>query len=418
MKIKSIKLSNIQSWDADSPELKLSSDAVNVLIAPSETGKSVLIKVLKEMCFPNNWGYNRLGLIRRGAPYGVAYFILEDDTIIGYVMQPKGQVYTILRRGEDGKFTEKRFNNAVEIPEEIADLMGLIVDREAKTVINVLDKNMPMPLINTSPKLSGRIVATVTENPQLELIKSNLKSWDDVLTPLIQKLKTTYEVRGRVYREAPEKDESKIVNHLTLSKKYMQLFDYLSPINFTLMDISTLKQPQVKPDLGLTGIMESMKTIKEIIDLHDVMIKLQENHSIEMSEDIIHYFATLGKVQKIKKLLDILGNMKAPKEKPNLECLADVFKSMQTVRTILKTENELLALKKPHEINALGDLDSMQKSLMDLMGIIQSLQECEKYSSTANTLAGKEQKALDQIKQFEEENKICPLCGSEFKGEE
>lgn len=417
MKIKSIKLSNIQSWDAESPELKLSSTAVNVLIAPSETGKSVLIKVLKEMCFPNNWGYNRMGLIRRGATYGVAYFVLEDDTIIGFIMQPKGQIYTILRKDENGKYVEKRFNNQTEIPQEIADLMGLIIDREGKTIINVLDKNMPMPMINTSPKLSGRIAATVTENPQLELIKSNLKSWDNVLTPLIQKLKTTYEVRGRIYREAPEKDESKIVNHLNLSKKYMQLFDYLSPITFTLMDITSLTVPKGAPDLNLDGIMQSMQVIKEIISLHDFAIQLQENNSVEMSEDIIKYFKALGKVQQMSNLLNITSNFPVPEKIEDLTDLLEVLRTMKTVQSIIVEEQKLIKMNKPSEIISLDNLGDMQALMKDMKNLINLLDDCEECTEEVESLTVKEKDAYNLIKQFEKDNKICPLCGNKFKGE-
>ena len=131
MKIVKIQLTNIQSWDSDSPILELSPDAMNVIVAPSETGKSVLIKTIKEMCFANNWGYTHEGLIRRGCKSGKAMFIFENGDAVMFEILPKTQNYFVLEyeRDEDGNF----------VPDENNELKYRI----DKYIFNDLDVEIP-----------------------------------------------------------------------------------------------------------------------------------------------------------------------------------------------------------------------------------------------------------------------------------
>lgn len=415
MFIKSIKLIDIQSWDKTSPVINLAYDRMNTFIAPSETGKSVVIKVLKEMCFPNNWGYNRMGLIRRGCTSGTALFTLEDDTVIVFIMFKNGQKYAILTRDGD-KYNSKEFNNETEIPEEVADLMGLIIDRKGKTVINVIDKEMPKPLITTNPKLSGRIIATVTENSSLEKIKESLINWQTTLKPLQQKLDAIYSVKQRQFSQLPEKDTSKIRNHLDLVDRFIVLFDALTPVLHQANEASGIEIPKEIPDLGLEQIFDLMQTIIEIIDELESLDSLKKNATIEMSTEPLKYYDVLMELSSLIEVLNQASEMEIPAEMISLGDLNTVLSCLTDLTNLIEVLSQASEIEIPTSMKQLDDVYNALKILNLKMD--KSFNIFQLGKENLNGLEIVLNKSEKTMHDFQKKIGICPLCGCIMNGGE
>jgi DNA repair exonuclease SbcCD ATPase subunit len=90
---------------------------------------------------------------------------------------------------------------------------------------------------------------------------------------------------------------------------------------------------------------------------------------------------------------------------------------MKTVQFIIVEEQKLIKMDKPSEIVSLDNLSDMQTLMKDMKNLINLLDDCEECTEEVESLTVKEKDAYNLIKQFEKDNKICPLCGNKFKGE-
>ncbi len=158
----SVKLINFQSWVDKSGDMNFTPDVLNVIKGRNETGKSVLFKVIYEMCFN---GYHDIKcLIRRGFDQALAYFEYSDgNTVLFHVFRNGGRVYYL--QGPDDEQPRQWQQN--DIPDEIVDAMGLIISRENQIILNVLDKDVPMPFVKTDPKYNASVLKSILEPEEL-----------------------------------------------------------------------------------------------------------------------------------------------------------------------------------------------------------------------------------------------------------
>lgn len=419
LKIKSFRLVNIQSWDNETPTIELAEDK-NVIIANSETGKSVLFKVLKQMCFNNVWGYKNTELIRQGASKGLAVFDLINGNRVVFELLPNTQNYYLCFIAQDGSKGRKDFimgTKTVEIPEEIANEMGFLLDRKSKTIINVLDRDMLMPLVTTSPATSGRILSAVTENPELESMMDTAKSWlkeakdkkDSVAssylgakynyesveyqdTRVVQNtiaLLKTMRTLGEAFNELEVKGQT-LTNHLNVKPKYLKSFSYLS-------FLETIKE--------LVKVRENGETLRESLNNAPKNLGLQ-------SEDlaVLQTFTQLSPiVEKGQSVKSFLKTRPEEVEMPiELECFK-VF--METAGNKLIEEGRTLREvydKKPTPVKFPKFLEfsktlmstGIKEKGMELKKTLQKVQELEKQKN----LSGKK---LEEVKN---KTDFCPLC--------
>lgn len=203
MRWKAVKMVNCQSWSDKSPYMSFSLDKVNVIQARNETGKSVLWKMTKAAAFPRAvLGYGLDDLVRWGQDTAYIRWVLEgpddNDIEVGfYILKDDSFVY---RLTIDGKRQEWRFgwnDTTVAMPEEVADILGLILDYKSQTVINIIEKT-EQPFINTrDSETDARILASILYDPKVEGIQDNLEVQLNRLERGLRVAKATVDSRER-----------------------------------------------------------------------------------------------------------------------------------------------------------------------------------------------------------------------------
>lgn len=453
MRIVGYKLQDIQSWDEKSPSINLSTDRMNVIIAPSETGKSVVVKVLKEMCFSGKWGYTWESLIRRDKKRGVAMFMLEDGTVVAYFIYPRAVRYSIIYSDKEKQNKTWDFfdPNNTEIPEEVANLMGLVVDRKGKTIINVLDKDMVIPYVTASPELNARISSVITTVPEMEKRREMLSEWK-------QKLEIAYKCADRKlsdaryrYERAPSVD---VLSHKLALMRAEALLNFVKPIddilNYTVIHpLGIEPEPVYCPELdgtinvlhqierlfeeysGAMGLSEPSivnkpnEKVTDIISLSDdinTLINLLEDmeHLEEPIEpvapivvgDIVNIERNIVKVaMEIKGAISIgedLYEVKEPSKDVN-----DIIRINNAISKLMFIYNNAISLQCPREVIVPPNMIQIYNILQDIDAM-----KCDDVLSLyKNSIVL--QKDIDNIeyelKELRVQMKICPLCGKPWE---
>lgn len=431
MKIQSVQMHNIQSWDDNSPTLNLAEDKMNVIIAPSETGKSVLIKVLKEMCFAGAWGYTHEGLIRRGASKGLAYFFLEDGSIVVFELLPKTQNYFLvyLTYDEEGKivvndkeepiYGVKKFifsDMNVEIPEEIAEAMGLIIDRKAKTVINVLDKDMLIPFVTAPPALNARILAAVTEDPNLERILETLEKWKELESNYITSIvKTMHSINQKLDRSSYI-DEQEISRKIMHQEECIELLPVLGDLadDYEKVREDFWNNQKEVPEINIDTELKLLKAAENILSECETFERIA-NTQIELVDeppaDGVASIALLKAMEQIVTECDSL-----PEEPPRVEKLSyelpECIKLLNLIKdSAIVTEDipdapenikELNLDKELQVLKVFEELGSAESS--GYQAVMEALQATRKCKSIHKELVA-----------IKEELGVCPTCKQPFK---
>lgn len=350
MKIVGYVLQDIQSWDANSGTIPLAQDRMNVIIAPSETGKSVVIKILKEMCFAGNWGYTWTSLIKRGAKNGTAVFIMEDGSAVIYVIWPNKVRYAIMDKDPNvqPKIWEFSDPNHTEIPEEVANHLGIIVDRKGRTVINVLDKDMVTPFVTASPELNARIAAVITVVPEMEKRRESLREWQEQLKEAFRIVDNRLAGARTRYLNAPEID---ILHHQIKLDKAEKLASFVEPLDILVSEIHPEQLP-LKPDEvtcpDLDGLIDCLNLIDDLEHEYTELLSLVRPTELKLDEEVIE------QIVDIHHEIDVLSiefkqviTAVAPKEITLPEELTGILEYLQYVIECGELLRELDYLQEP-----------------------------------------------------------------------
>lgn len=159
--IDSVRLVNCQSW-ADGT-IHLASDRINVIAAPNQTGKSVLLKVLKISVAPNFYGVKkRKRIIRWGAPDAKAIYKFVDGSVVVVVIQPNRVVYFV--RGEESE----QFTASLTPPQELIDGVGLMVNSAGTFIANIIDTDQNLLLVDSDAKSTYEYIHMLCNNATLD----------------------------------------------------------------------------------------------------------------------------------------------------------------------------------------------------------------------------------------------------------
>lgn len=385
-RIDSLRLINMQSWDKDSPLIKLSLDKLNVFIARSETGKSVPFKANLVMCFYNFWGRRtRKGLIRRNSGDLGRYALqLENGSIIIFELTQKSQSYYLLKA--DGS---KRMWTQDYPPNEILNELGWHMDLESKMILNIIHKDMPTPFVDTTPKWNARILKFVTAQPELEAAMN-------VMTEAIARIEQKeLEVRAEVNSLMKESmslryvDEHSLRVGLRRKEEALRCFEGIDSMGFDIRALYELKNR--KPSMVRCGDIEPVVDISGA--LHGMMFEMSNlqyinGHKPEVMSEI--------PVQHAEKVIDLS---------------AQICDFNSTLR-----EYNALCLNKPVEEQLNKDFDKLfgtSQIVHDLKMLLFGLQKtkgdrrlCEVSLNTAKK----------DLKRLEEQLGVCPTCGKAFGG--
>lgn len=372
--IAAYQLINFQSWDASTKAIYLESDMVNIIEGANETGKSVLYKVLYNFAFPGYWDPKEL--IRRGCSMGVLLLELSNKHCIVFQLEHKHHTYILV----DGE--KELVWKDCALPQEIIDDMGLILDYEQRVILNVVDKDISLPFIKTSPKFNASLIKARVEPPDITDFFSSLDELQkQVSTACISFASKTREVKAAAdIIKFTDVDELLIAKErvdtvYTIAKNYSDIEDALRSL---ASDLTTAPKSVVNP--------EKAGALLEIYD------KWQD---------------LAGALFKHKTLLG-----SSPSEVPNpllQQASVKLYKQLQDLTTILNSHACLVASKPSpilhvdlsKEIKVLAELDSIKSALRTLIDEFSTCKDIRKHSD----------QIASELENIRKETGVCPTCG-------
>jgi hypothetical protein len=378
----SIRLKNIQTWVDTTVELDR---GLTVLQGPNNSGKTVPFKVFKKMCVNIAGGRkSKRGLIRTGAEFGEAWLNYEDFTV-KFEIYKTYQVYRLLNL--EGEVLESWEQNT--LPEKLKKLMGWYVDEEYRIVLNLTGQGNSKPFSDTNPQFNARVLKFLTENPELETAKINLKYWVNDLD---------------VARIA---EESNVRSLTSLSN------------NYSYKDLESFRNNIAKKKMVLIcskflmGLGESLETIRDLSlgEAREIDKNLVQG-LLECKENLVGIKGILAESEKLIapqfKLAEKDEIAKALQAKEELQDMLDGLRDFSKTQTAFLEEDLTLL-----------DKEKMEKAIK-VYTIIMSVKRLLAENFNISQNKRKTERDLERIQEklisLRQELRICPLCGKEFDG--
>lgn len=411
--IKSILLLNFQSWSKNSPGLSLKPDIINIIEGPNETGKSVFYKVIYTMIFPRYWAASEL--IRTGYKTGIMLLSLADGTRISYALERSS--YSITLYPTSGK--EKCWVAYNSCPQEIIDTLGLIVDTNCKVILNIIDKDVPLPFVKTTPRFNASLIRSIVEPANITELLTDIKVH---MADVDRACKVFAEEAGRYlaafnaleYRsiDALREREDKNNRILAFAQSLVVVMKQL-----TLVDtqISQAPLPVKNPDSAeqfviLWSIIKVMISYcSECITAISNIPKKQINPDVVSNQMSLYdklNVATISLVSVNKRLKQVPRKCTNPQQASMLIMVYDKFVDMYSA--FVQYQN--LLHNSPIQVK---DMDlavhiQVYDSLADITKLLKTI-------ITTASLSGenkrKELACRDQIKAMQNKYGVCPTCG-------
>lgn len=164
--ITNIRLVNCQSWSDCTIDL---SKGFNVIVAPNNTGKSVLFKILKITASPNFYkAKKRRKLIRWGCTDAKALYAFDSGAQAVVIIQPNNVIYGY-RETCDAKW-RMTYEPAPELIKEI----GLLVNNKGNFIANIIDTDQDLLLVDSDAKGTYEFIDLLCNDAQLMTCKEKL----------------------------------------------------------------------------------------------------------------------------------------------------------------------------------------------------------------------------------------------------
>lgn len=379
--VDSFILINFQSWDSSQQVIKLEGDIINNIQGSNESGKSVLFKVLYEMYFPGYHG--ALDIIRDGCDAGVLFILMTDGTQIVWECHRNLRKFYLQYPGEEIiQWTQN------EVPAEITAALGLIVNSDHNIILNVIDKDTPMPFIKSSPKYNAALLKSVVEP---DIIK-------------------------RLY----ENCQNAIVEIATAKAKFDRAasiaYAKYSALEYINIYQLQAKQKKIKSLLAVVSpVIEAYNTLS---DLRAMMLN-QPEPAVNYCEQADPYITLADKVMDFRGYLSKLRRLEMDKPSKHfvnpepLQGTVSTLAVLESVNTLLSTYKSML-LQQPAQIEMPADV-SWQITFMDLLlAALLKLKHMRKAALSLKQCSVNADAALALYKDAERALGACPTCGRKF----
>lgn len=437
------KLENIQSWQKDSQVIHFTPEVVNVIRAPSETGKSVFFKVFYQMVFPNYYKYkSRNDLIRKGCSSAQATYWLENGTIIKFFLEHSTQHFEMQKAGEKNMVY---YNPAM--PQEIIDEFGLVVDNNLKFILNIFTKDNQYPFVTTAKSWNASALNQVFCDQEVENALVNLKVWERELKDKMTAVKQVYLYRKRlaedlVYTDIEEMKRNQLVVK-EIAQQYSAIDDILTQLNNLAKAHATLE----KYDYEFNNVVEINDIRKLMIAIDKILESLTplERNLLfvdSLPENTIDMILLNQIKEYMIKLNQIFESLKVITCNQNIvESIPDITAKLQTIISVrdylmhvLKVQQALQQLYSQDDSYA--ELEEkqchMQKELESLLSYKKDIDTVEGYKEKLNTIYVESNKMFGQMNNYfklhqasmelnqeldklKAELKICPTCNRPFE---
>lgn len=372
--IKSFRLLNFQSWDNKSQSIPVESDIVNIIEGANETGKSVLYKVMYNMCFPGYWDANEL--IRRGYDTACLFFELSNGCEIGYELNRSHHTYYLQ---ENNNLTQ--WSNC-GIPDTIVEMLGLILDTESQVILNVIDKDVPLPFIKTSPKFNASLIRAVVEPVKITdffaRTNEHLKEVDIA--------RSEFKSRRNAAREASAVLEFRNIDALRLEKQRVD---------------------------DLTTVVDEFLVLQQVVD---TIAQLMQNPPVEVIEP--YYAGQLITVLDAVKnsSLQLMRIVAIQQSRPKAMMSPDSVRQLVTLFSELKVVSSVMDAvlqvyrARPVEVN-LPDIQSSIELLDTMRLAVTALNKTASIVFEEDETDKKMQNLEADLEKIRSEVGVCPTCG-------
>lgn len=358
--MESLRLKNIQSWKDATIDLDI---GLNVIDADNETGKSVIMKAFRKICFYNFFGRgSNEVLIRRGTECGECFIrmiylddgVLIDRKVVKLEIYKTYQIYKLYNVVDEKLELIQSWKQDYP-PVEVLNALGWFIDEDNQILLNLIDLEQPLPLISSNRKFNAKILKFVTESAELETCKENLTVHVNRLKELYNIEKTNYNRLNSMRSTIDVKDTFKLQRSIEDREVLSDKINVLQDLYENMLDLTdSVLHRNISFKFIDEDLLESkFKVADKLCELKNNLIQLKEINSFIVEDKYTDEIA-----DSIESKLGLV-------DKLNLTKL--------NVITLLNTREELKRTqKKIDEIN------------------------------------------LD-IRTFEEENKVCPWCGNTFQ---
>lgn len=180
--IETIQLVNCQSWQNGS--FTLSRDKINVIIAKNDTGKSVLMKMLKVSVSPKFFPpKKRKKLIRWGKPDARAYYRFTDGALAVVIVQQNAKVIYGFKEPDADKLTM-----TIEPPARLVEELGMMVNSDGTFIANIIDTDQNLMLVDSDSKATCEFISMMCNNATLDEYKETLQVWQKSTLESLEKV--------------------------------------------------------------------------------------------------------------------------------------------------------------------------------------------------------------------------------------
>lgn len=415
----SVEIHNMQSWSEQSGIMEFNPDVLNVIKGRNETGKSVIFKIIYEMVFPGYHGAQYL--VRRGAEYGSALFNYADGVSVLFVLYPNGsRIYGVYK---DEQLTPY---NVSRIPDEIIQIMGLVISWDTRIILNVLDKDIPMPFIKTDSAYNASLLQSKLEPTEISNMFVRAK---DYLTR-IQSAKAVFG-RKEAYWQAKcdaldKTDPSEIQYQLAGLNAYAKVYYPLVGVWDDLCDLDEIEglKPQIPQyDLdsakSLLGLLSHLNDLRKAVSdaQHVVATEPQKSkYSADQLESIRRLLEVDSSLIQVSQQTHSLSILKKP-EVPTLPDCDAAFGALSALMQISNSCSEIKSLKAP-------DIPKDPSNTQPFFNLLKATRQVHQDFNQSVLMYIEQikasqalQKLQDQITQLEHQLGICPLCGRRYEDE-
>lgn len=356
--IDQIRLVGCQSW-ADTT-ISLSSNKINVIQAPNNTGKSVLFKILKISVAPKVYtARKRKKLIRYGCTEARAYFSFTDGCMAATVIQQTRVIYLFKETNTWESF--------VEPPKRMIDELGLLVNEKGTFIANIIDTDQNLLLVDSDAASTTEFINMLCNNATLDDYKEKIeiaKGWslDNILPVEWELNKVTQELQNLDYVDVDAMQHS--IDYAVACKNMLyQLIELLGNVE------------------KLNNVLQGAKDYDKLLLLESLLETLEALHLEECSTTVYNtsLLGLCGALETLEQLR--LRELCNEETKPPEMELVNVLENLEELRLHdLKLANnvpnvsvadnlgcveEMLVCLKDYE-QALRDQEVLQNSIIEL----------------------------------------------------
>lgn len=375
--ITSFQLLNFQSWNDTAAPINLESDIVNIIEGKNETGKSVIFKVLKDMCFPGYW--KAASVIRRGCSKAVCIVYLSSGSAVAYELGHKYHIHYLISETETKSWRDSPF-----IPQEVQHAMGLILDKESRSIVNVIDKDTPTLFVASSPRLNASILRAVVEPEDMQTFFSNAQETSERLKYAIKQFTQAYRIADAKQAMIKYTDIDSVLVTKDRLDSYAAVVAPLSSLHDSIKKIADHAATAPDAVLSVEHIAPSILAAAEVRHVLGSVHALKSVYASKPAQNPINpdaYRASLAVLQEMQSIS------------------ADVKSGYDFTMRIQKLPHGTLPSKE--DVAVLQQFESLLSGVSELRSVLQTKEAVQNSADSA----------LNEIQQIEREVGVCPTCG-------